>query len=76
MLSSGDAAILDNVAPDVFDDSANPARRAIGLSRGLGSHGSRNSPAMRLYGSIGGEEAPAEQVMFTFSLNSAGGVDR
>jgi aminoglycoside 6'-N-acetyltransferase I len=28
-----------------------------------------NSPAMRLYASSGGEEAPGEQVMFTFFLN-------
>lgn len=30
-----------------------------------------NAPAMRLYQSIGGEEAPAETVMFTFHLTAA-----
>jgi hypothetical protein len=28
-----------------------------------------NAPAMRLYASSGGQEAPVDQVMFTFFLN-------
>jgi ribosomal protein S18 acetylase RimI-like enzyme len=143
MLDSGDNAIFDNVAPDVFDNSTDPVLVAqfltdprhhlavaiddgqvvgfasgvhyvhpdkpsemwineVGVApshqgRGIGKailrtllrHAERlgcreawvltdrsNSPAMRLYASTGGEEAPREQVMFTFFLNRDEGNQR
>jgi aminoglycoside 6'-N-acetyltransferase I len=136
ILRSGDHAILDNVAPGVFDNAINPQLvteflgderhhlvvavdqgRVVGLvsgvhyvhpdkpselwinevgvapshqSQGVGKamihtlvqHAERlgcreawvltdrsNHAAMRLYASTGGQEAPHDQVMFTFSLN-------
>ena len=52
------------------DACAAPAREAVGLSRGVGSHRSfANHGAMRMYASSGGNEAEMDQVMFTFFLN-------
>jgi aminoglycoside 6'-N-acetyltransferase I len=136
MLESGDRAVLNNVADDVFDHPCDPrlvsefladprhhlavaldAGVVVGFAsgvhyvhpdkppemwinevgvapshhgRGLGKailgrlvqHAEQmgcreawvltdrsNAAAMRLYASVGGEEAPGEQVMFNFSLN-------
>lgn len=136
ILRGGEEALLDHVAPGVFDDPINPQRakeflndprhhlavaiddgfvvgfasavhyvhpdkaypelwiNELGVSptyqnRGIGKSLMRlllqvarelgcveawvlterdNQPAMHLYGSLGGEEAPPETVMFTFHL--------
>jgi aminoglycoside 6'-N-acetyltransferase I len=43
--------------------------RSLGCAEAWVLTDRENTPAMRLYASLGGEEAPADQVMFTFRFD-------
>jgi hypothetical protein len=70
MLGRGDESVLDSVGPEVFDHALDAGAVRVFLADPRHHIADRtNLPAMGVYSSVGGVEAPRDQVMFTFFLD-------